>query len=161
MTIFSNQGTFNQLTSPALTLNPKIDCVIKGQKLLFKSFHNIRGIFDMNDLYRSATDEDIDHFSQHACLTISDIVSFKAEVDQTCRKLLHAIHINGILDDHTADEIRNRAALIDLDVVIEDGKLVMPLTKSEIKLWLRFLHDDVYEAPLSRRRYVTNSKKAA
>tara|TARA_R100000455_G_C6271519_1_gene127786 strand:+ start:984 stop:1871 length:888 start_codon:yes stop_codon:yes gene_type:complete len=159
ITLFQNNNVLNRLTSPAFTLDNKLVGLLQGQTLIFKSFHNIRMIFDLSDLYRAATDQDIDAFAAHHCLTISNIAEFKTEVDQVSRKLIHAIQRNGVLDDHTAQEILRRAELVGIDVNITEGRVVMPSEKAAIKRILRFLHDDIYEAPLSRQRYVSNSKR--
>lgn len=156
--IFTN-NVLNELTDPTFTLDNKLVGLIEGGNLKFKSYHNIRMIFDLSDLYRAATDDDIDHFAAHACLEVADLDALKGEVDQTARKLIHAIQKNGVLDLHTANEIQRRAGTVGLDIIIQNGRVLMPEERAEIKRLLRFLHDDIYEAPLSHQRYVTNSKK--
>jgi len=152
-------NVLNKLTSPVFTLDNKLVGLIEGGVLKFKSFHNIRTIFDLSEIYRVATDDDINLFAGHACLEIADLDAFKEEVDQTARKLVHAIQKNGVLDEHTADEVQQRALKIGLDINIQNGMVQMPIGRAEIKRLLRFLHDDIFEAPLSRNVYVSNSKK--
>ena len=154
-----SDDTLTELTEPAFTLDNKIVGLIEGGRLKFKSYHNIRMIFDLSNLYRAATDADIDNFAAHACLNIADMDAFKVEADQTARKLIHAIQRGAILDQHTAHEIQQRAATVGLEVTIQQGMVQMPAERADIKRLLRFLHDDIYEAPLSLQRYVTNSKK--
>lgn len=156
--IFSN-NVLNELTDPTFTLDNKLVGLIEEGNLKFKSYFNIRMIFDLSDLYRAATDDDIDEFAGNACLEVTDLNIFKDEADQTIRKLIHAIQKNEILDQHTAREIQRRAGTVGLVVDIQNGMVQMPADRAEIKRLLRFLHDDIYEAPLSHQRYVSNSKK--
>ena len=156
--ILSN-NTLNELTDPAFTLDNKLVAIIEGGRLNFKSYHNIRMIFDLSALYRAATDGDIEEFASHDCLDIPDMDGFKMAADQTARKLVHAIQRDAVLDQHTAEDIQRRAQTVGLVINVHDGRVQIPADRAEIKRILRFLHDDIYEAPLSQLRYVTNSKK--
>jgi hypothetical protein len=158
-TLMLSGDVLNELTEPAFTLDNKLVGIIEAGILKFKNFHNIRSIFDLSDLYREATNQDIDLFAAHACLEVPNLDAFKSEVDQTARKLIHAIQKNGTLDLHTVHEIQQRAALVGLVIEIPNGCVQMPTERGDIKRILRFLHDDIYEAPLSQQRYVSNSKK--
>ena len=152
-------NTLNKITDPAFTLNTNLVAIIENDKLKFKSYSNIRSIFDMTTIYREATDEDIKDFSTQNCILINDVSSFSEKLDQIAKRLIHSIHKNKRLDNKTAAEIEKRANSFDLKIDIENGKIVMPLDRADIKTLLRFINDDIYEAPLSEKRYVTNSKK--
>lgn len=158
--VFKN-NVLNELTSPVFTLDSKLVGLIENCHLKFKSYSNIRQIFDLTDLYRAATDEDIDGFVAHSVLEIEDLEAFKNEMDQTSRKLVHALQKNNTLDQYSAGEINQRAQSVDVSIHMQNGKILLPSNRADIKLLLRFLHDDIYEAPLSGHKYVTNSKKAA
>jgi hypothetical protein len=161
LTLTLSRNVLNRLTDPTFTLDNKLVGLIEDGRLKFKSYFNIRMIFDLSSFYQAATDDDIDDFVGHACLEVANVNALKAEVDQTARKLIHAIQREAILDAQTATEIQKRAKTIGLTINVKRGKVQMPADRVDIKRLLRFLHDDIYEAPLSRNRYVTNSKKPA
>jgi len=161
LTLTLSRNVLNRLTAPTFTLDNKLVGLIEDGKLKFKSYHNIRMIFDLSDFFRAATDEDIDKFAGHSCLRVADVTALKSEVDQTARKLIHAIQRDAVLDSTTAAEIQKRARSVGISIDVKSGKVQMPTMRAEIKRLLQFLHDDVYEAPLSRTRYVSNSKKPA
>jgi len=121
----------------------------------------LRTVFDISEYYKEATDEDIGRFADHSSLQIDDVDTFKENADQTVRKLIHAIEKQDILDKYSADDISGRAQEIEFTINVQAGKVVMPAQKSEIKKLLHFLTDGFYEAPLSGKRYLTNSKKPA
>lgn len=156
-----DQNTFKELTGPAFSLDTRLVCVIEDRIMKFKSFHNLRMIFDLSRYFREATDDDIDHFAGHAVLRILDLQRFKNLADQTTRKLIHAVQYSGVLDKHAAKKIQTKARKMGLQLEVIDNAVVIPADKREIKKLLKFLHDDLYEAPLSGARYVTNSKRLA
>lgn len=156
-----DNNMFRRLEQPSFSMNTNLVAVIDGNQIKFKSFHTVRTIFDLSVYYREATNEDIDRFSQNAALQITDVNAFKELADQQVRKLVHAIEKNGVLDEHTADEMRARASAVDLEITVCNGRIQMPNEKAEIKRLLQFFHDDIYKAPLSGNKYVTNSKRPA
>lgn len=156
-----DNNTFKRLDQPSFSLNTSLVAMIDGNQIKFKSFHTVRAIFDLSVYYREATNEDIDRLSRHAALQINNVDAFKQLADQQVRKLVHAIEKNGVLDEHTVDEVQTRASAVGLEIIVHDGRVQMPTEKAEVKRLLQFLHDDIYEAPLSGHRYVTNSKRPA
>jgi len=157
--VLLSNDSFKHLTEPAFTLGSSIVCIIENGVVKFRSFHNLRMIFDLSEHFQEATDDDIDDFAGHSVLEITDVESFKGHADQTVRKLVHKIMKAGVLDDHTAAEIQAKASEVELELSTANGKVVLPEDKPEIKTILRFLDDGLYEAPLSGQRYVTNSKR--
>lgn len=154
-----DNNMFNKLDKPSFSLGTSISAIIENGQIKFKSYHKVRTIFELTNYYQEATDEDIDQFSQHNVMQINDLQAFKELADQTIRKLVHAIEKNEVLNNHTATEIKTRAELIDLEINVANGKVQMPTDKSAIKQLLQFLHDDIFEAPLSGNKYLSNSKK--
>ncbi|MFG1277474.1 Kiwa anti-phage protein KwaB-like domain-containing protein [Xanthobacter autotrophicus] len=152
-------NTFKQLTEPAFSLSNKLVAIIEGGKIKFKSFNNLKKIFDIVHLYTEATDAEIDAFCQHDRVVVADPVALKSSADQIMRKLIHSIHNNDILSRHEADAISAKAAAVGLDIEVRDGKIVLPTDKAKLKLVFRFLDDALYEGPLSELRYQANSKR--
>lgn len=154
-----DNNTFKRLEDPAFALDVRLTCLIRGGKIKFKSFHSLRQIIDLFDLYQEATDDVLTEFAGEPVLDVADDDQFKQNADQTCRKLIYAIARSGVLERHSADEIATAAQGVGLEVAVNDGKISVPLDRRGLKQLLRFLDDGLYEASLSGQRYVTNSKR--
>jgi hypothetical protein len=135
--------------------------VVEAGRLKFKSFNNIKMIFDLKNFYQVATDVQIDTFASHSGLLVPDIAGFKRVADQSIRKLVHAITERNILDVYAAPHIVSTAASEGIVIEQRDGKIVMPTGRAEIKEILHFLDDAFYRAALSGESYITNSKRLA
>ncbi|MEO1168755.1 MAG: DUF4868 domain-containing protein [Pseudomonadota bacterium] len=158
--LLANNNQFNQITDPAFSLATSLTCIVEGGQIKFESYHKLRTVFDVTELFAEATNEDIDDFAGHVSIAIADVPALKALVTQTERKLIHKLASTGILDAHTPQQIQSKANATGLVVNLANGQIVFPADKQEIRRLLRFLDDSLYEAPLSGRRYVTNSKRA-
>ena len=72
--------------------------------------------------------------------------------------LLDNLSINDIetvandLNQHVAEEHK-------INIAINNGKLVIPKDKKQLKELIRFLDEDYVTAPLTKRRCLTNSKQ--
>lgn len=136
-----------------------LTCIIEGGKIKFQSFYKLRAVISLLDVYRAATDQEVQDFAAHAHFEVADAATFIATADQTIRKLVHAISNGGVLNDHAVSEIETACNGIGLVVTVNNGRLVMPTDRAEIKKLLRFLDDGLFQAPLTGVRYVTNSKR--
>ena len=84
---------------------------------------------------------------------------FLGQSDQAIRRLIHSVTRMETLDKYSAKKIKEAAKDVKMDIAIKKRRIVMPESRAEIKILLHFLNDGLYEAPLSKQRYVTNSKK--
>ena len=160
--LFQDGNAFRRLTNPAFTLDSSLACIVEKGKLKFKSFHKMRAIVDLSNVYREATDQELQNFAGEGTILMPEPANFVGSADQTIRKLVHAITRSGILAQHTPREIVDAAVSIGLHVATNSaGKITMPTARGEIKTLLQFLDDGLYRAALSGQRYVTNSKKPA
>jgi hypothetical protein len=151
--------TFKELTAPAFTFDNNLVAIIEDSKLKFKSFHQVKRIFQLNQFYQEASDQQISSFCSHDSLQIDDIDAFKSVADLGIRKLVFAISKTEILDQFVVSDIATKANSLGLNVQVEDGKIVVPTDRKSIKQLLRFLDDGIYEASLTAKRYITNSKR--
>jgi hypothetical protein len=159
LALIHDGNTFRQVTEPSFTLDNKLVAIAENGRLQFKSFHLLKRIFALDEVYRVATDQEIDSFCGHASLEVADLNAFKGAADQIIRKLVHAVAASNILGQCTVADIEAKAASLDLALQVANGKDVMPADRQQIKQLLRFLDDSIYEASLSAKRYVTNSKR--
>ena len=158
-TLGLRNNSFRRISDFAFTLNNSLTCIIEDDKIKFKSFHKLRSIINMSQIYREATDQEVGTFASHANLDIADIATFIAITDQQCRTLIHAIASDSILDNHTSADIGVAAQATGLTVKVRNGKITMPTERKEIKEFLQFLNESRYSGPLSGQTYITNSRK--
>lgn len=159
--LLQNGNAFRRLSAPAFSLGTGLTCIVEGGKVKFRSFHKLRAIIDLLDIYRAATDQEVRNFAAHSHFEVTDSTAFVTTSDQTIRKLVHAISSHGILEKHTVSDIESACNRVGLVVSVRNGRLIMPTDRAEIKKFLRFLDDSLYQATLSRALYVTNSKRPA
>ncbi len=153
-------NTFTEITDPMFTFGRSLVAVIKGKHLKFKSFSNLRIVFDLSKTYQEATDPDLESFAGHELLQCDNIAVFKDNADSDVRKMVHAITQSEVLTQYDLASINEAAeAFPDVTVSVVEEKIQLPDDKKELKLLLHFLLDDIYEAPLSGRQYQTNSKR--
>lgn len=155
-----HNNSFRELSEPAFTIGVSLCCVIEDDLIKFDSFSNLRSIFNLTTPYQQATDADIDEIARHSSIDIQDLPTFKSEASQTLRKLVHKVLASGVLDAHSPQDIKRKAAAAGLNLQLRGGVLQVPADKTLARHLFRFLDDGLYEAALSRKRYVTNSKKA-
>lgn len=153
-------STFDRLTAPAFSIGTSLAGIIDGQEIKFKSFSNIKMIFDLANLYQVASDAEIDQFSLHASLEMDSAV-FKDIADQTIRKLVHAVSKRGILDAYDINAISNAAQVQSFDLTVTNGKIVVPVDRAGSKRLMHFLDEGFFRGPLSGDAYITNSKRKA
>lgn len=157
--LLQDGNAFRQLTDPAFTLDNSLTCIVEDGKIKFKSMQKLRSIIDMMELYREATDAEVQAFAGHTNLTVWDVPAFVAATNQTSRKLIHSVAASGILDHYTPAEIQTAAQSTGLTVTIQNGKVEMPREHGGIKALLQFLNESRYSGPLSHHPYVTNSQR--
>ena len=160
LAFLAHGNQFNQLTEASFSLASSLTCIVEAGEIKFDSYHKLRAVFDVTEFFAEATDDDIDEFAGHASLEIADVAAFKDLATQTERRLIHKLVSTGVLDNHAPNHIQAVAAQTGLAIQVANGRLVFPQDKQEIRRFLRFLDDSLYEAPLSGQRYVTNSKRA-
>ena len=149
------------MTDQAFALDNSLTFIAEDGKLKFKHFQKMRSIVNLLDVYREATDQEVQSFSSHVSFEVADHAAFLASADQVSRKLMHAINRSGTLDNYTVPQIETAANAVGVGVTVNAGRIVMPTERAEVKKLLRFLDDGLYEAPLSGQRYITNSKRLA
>jgi hypothetical protein len=151
--------TFRRLSEPAFTLGSNLAGILDQQSLRFKSYSNVRMIFDLASLYAEATDAQIEAFAQHTSLSVGDIASFKGIADQGIRKLVNAISSRGTLDMYDVATIGAAATEHTFPIVIEHNRIVLPGNRADAKKLLHFLDEGFYRGAMSGTPYITNSKR--
>ena len=154
-------NTFRRLSEPAFSLDTSLTCIIEDGKIKFKSQQKLRSIINLLEIYRAATDQEIEAFANHANLEVVDLAAFVAATNQTSRKLIHVVANNRILDIHYPKDIQRAAQSTGLTIKVENNKIVMPTEHADIKALLQFLDESRYAGPLSGKPFITNSRRPA
>ncbi|EGQ8518231.1 DUF4868 domain-containing protein [Vibrio parahaemolyticus] len=153
-------NTFVKATEDIFTVDNKLVAVIVGNNTKFKSFHNARMVFNLTNFYQEATDTDLNSICQHPLLEVSDANSFVAEADSQVRKMVHTISSTALLNNYSVSDIQAAAqGFPNVPITFNQGKLVLPNNKRDLKEVLHFLLEDIYKGPLSGSNYLTNSKR--
>lgn len=152
-------NTFREMIDPAFTLSSSLVCIVENNRIKFKSFANLRSIFDLREVYREATDEDVRDFAGHENLLIEDADNFVENSRQPMRKIISAILGSEILDKVTSQEVKDAAATTGLNINLQNGRIVLPQEYNEAMDVLKFLNEDRWLGLLSSAPYITNSKK--
>ncbi|KXJ52339.1 MAG: hypothetical protein AXW12_15980 [Thalassospira sp. Nap_22] len=157
--LLQHGNAFRRLSDPAFSLDTSLTCIVEGGKIKFKSQFKLRSIINMLDIYRAATDQEVQTFAGHASLEVADVAAFVDVTNQTTRKLIHAVAKNGTLDTYTPAAIQAAAQATGLGIDVQNGKIVVPSDHREIKALLQFLNESRYTGPLSGQPFVTNSQR--
>jgi len=167
-TLIGSGDTYKKLEEPGLMLQNKLTAHFHNGTLHFSSYHNTKRFLDLADYYREATDSDLDDFAATDLFAFEDEASFKEQADSIIRKKIALLQKNEVLKDLTVTDIQTVANNFNAELpeehhitimVNDDGRLVIPEDKKELKELIRFLDEDYVTAPLTKRKCLTNSKQ--
>ncbi len=162
LALFFSRGTFTRIQSDGLTLDTKLVAVIERRSLKFKSFAQVRRIFDLTQYFNEATNDEIETFAAHDKLHVADVEGFVAAASQLTRKKIALISRSDVLERHTVPELIAAAGSLGLRIERNRaGQMVLPSNKTELRAVLKFLDEDYYKSSLSDRVYISNSKRTA
>lgn len=160
--------TYKRLEEPGLILQDRLTAHFHGETLYFSSYHNTKRFLDLAEYYREATDTDLDDFAATDLFVLEDVAGFKKQADSIIRKKIALLQKNEVLKDITVNGIQTVANNFNAELpeghhititVNDDGKLVIPEDKKQLKELIRFLDEDYVTAPLTKRKCLTNSKQ--
>ena len=159
--LFLEGSTYNELSTPTITLNNKLLCYISNNTLKFKSFNNLRYLFNLSELYIEATDADIDNFASNTNIEFEDVVAFKNSANQNNRKRIHNILQSDRLNNYSALDIKSIAEDKGLRELIEirNNRVFLPQNNTQLSKILSFLDEKLYVGPFSNNIIRANSTK--
>ncbi len=166
-TLIGAGDTYKKLEEPGLVLQDKLTAHYTNGNLLFVSYHNTKRFLDLSEYYTAATDTDLDTFAENELFEFEDQESFKGNADSIIRKKIALLQKNNVLDNLSIDDIETVANDLNqhvaeehkINITTNNGKLVIPKDKKQLKELIRFLDEDYVTAPLTKRRCLTNSKQ--
>lgn len=167
-TLIGSGDTYKKLEEPGLILQDKLTAHYCNGTLHFTSYHNTKRFLDLAEYYREATDTDLDAFTATELFAFENKAGFKDQADSIIRKKIALLQKNKVLKDITVTDIQSVANNFNAElpeehhiciVVNDDGKLIIPQDKKQLKELVRFLDEDYVTAPLTKRKCLTNSKQ--
>ncbi len=159
ITVISSGQNYTKLEDPGLIIGDKLTSLFVKDKLLFYSYYVTRRFLNLDEYYREATDEELDSFASNDLINISDLPSFKDGADSIIRKKIALIESNGLLANLNLTEATGVARNYNVAMTVQNGKIIIPQNRKEIKKLLHFLNEDYFTTPLTQKKCITNSKK--
>ena len=153
--------TYKRLEEPGLILQDKLTAHFHNGTLYFASYHNTKRFLDLADYYREATDTDLDDFAATDLFAFEDQEGFKEQADSIIRKKIALLQKNEVLKDLAVADIQTVANNFNAELpeehhitimVNDDGKLVIPEDKKQLKELIRFLDEDYVTAPPDEKK---------
>lgn len=148
--------TFKRNKRSGFILDDSIDFFFVEGTLYFRTFSKVNSILDIEKYYEIATDEGVDSFIADEHLTISDVKAFKSFLDRPMKRQILLIQKRGIFDMDTV-ELKKMADAKGYNLVVHDGKIVMPTDKKEIKILMGFLAGKVFQDDITKDLLYANS----
>ena len=144
----------------SINIGEAVDCVFTENGLIFEKYSDANGVFDLSEYYRTATQSEVDQFSNNPAFKIDDANTFaQAVAGISMRKKIAKILDLGTLKD--VNKIRANAAKVNLDMAFtEDGSQVkIPEDKKELKTVMAFLAEELYPGLFTNNTYLSNSTR--
>ena len=131
------------------------------RKLLFRSFRNIKTFLPLSDFYEEASETDILEVLNHRLFECQDKNKLVNNSTQWIRKRFAMLKETKILNRLSITQIETRSENFDINIEIEDDKIVFPTDNVEAKKLLQLLNEEIFRGALTDDIYETNSKKKA
>ena len=160
MLIFQND-TYTTGNNSILTISDKLTAVYlpDDKKLLFYSFHNVKKILPLLDVYYTASNQDIHDILSHELLYCTDQEIVVENANQYMRRRFAILKESRVLDNFSVKHIQQRANEHELSIGLHDDKIIFPTNKEDAKSLLKFLNEEIFQGALTNNLYETNSKK--
>ncbi len=165
-TIIYSKDTYKKLEEPGLVLQNKLTAYFSNGTLLFVNYHNTNKFLNLSDHYATATDDDLKTFAKNRLFKLKDKDIFINNADFMMRKKIAWLLRSKMLDTLSVDKIKVAADDLNQDgsdehkipINIDNDRIIIPEDKKQLKEFIRFLCEDHFKAPLSKKRCRTNSK---
>lgn len=160
-TLLSSSNTFRKLEEPGLVIDSNVAAVFKDDKLYFYSRSITNRFLDLTDLYSEATNEEISEVLQNGNIHVEDLQKVLQDSDSWMRKRFTSIKENGILENVSGKKIAQMGGDFNLVLKLKkvNGKMliIFPDNKTEQKLTLKLLNEELFKGILTNRNLQTNS----
>lgn len=158
--LFQRDMFVEEVRGFSINVGETIDCVFATAGLIFEKYNDANGVFDLSEYYRTASQNEVDQFSNSPAFEISDADAFAKSVKGvTMRKKIAKIIDLGTLND--VNKIRTNATKVNVEIAFtEDGsKVRIPEDKKELKTVMAFLAEELYPGLFTNNTYLSNSTR--
>jgi len=162
-TLINSNDTYTKIIDPGIIIDDHIDSILYENKLSFISYHNTRKIFDLSEYFKEATNDDLKDFYKNDMFLVEELQWFIDNSDTSMRKKVALLQKNKVLEETELKDIKSISKDFGIEIeIITDNrkkKIKFPKDKKKVKEIIRFLDEDYFLAPLTKRRCLTNSKQ--
>jgi len=153
--------TFESVSRPALTLGSKLDAVIlpAERRLLFRSFRVTNTFLPLMEFYADASEREIREALSHSIFLAEDPDAMAEGANQWFRKHFAMLCKSKVLDRYTAEQIIDSSTGYDVEIRLQQGRIVFPAELGQAKRMLQFLNEQLYRGAITNNLYETNSKR--
>jgi len=161
--LFLENDTYATPRRPGITLRSKLSAAYfpQSNKLLFHNFRTTNTFLPLAQFYSEASEREIRDVLNHDLFMPENIEAYTRGSNQWFRKRFAMLADSGVLDEHTAEEIRERSEGYDVEIQVVDDKIIFPEDKVAAKKLLQFLNEEIFRGPITETLYETNSKREA
>lgn len=155
---FTNQ-TYTRLTENAFVIDNTVNGVYRNNRFYFTSYPVANKIFSLMAFYKEATNEDLREFAGHVTISMPDTNWFVDNSDTVMRKQVTLLQKSNILTGADTKKIAKKAQKFKVPLKLDPaGGIIFPQNTRLCKTILYFLNEQVYEGPITRTKFRTNSK---
>ena len=153
--------TYSGLKDSALRLNNKLVAVYspKSETLLFNRFLYVNKFLPLSDAYYTASRQDILNLLSHPLFECEDKGMIVTNATQFIRRRFAILKDSKILDRLSTTAVKERATKYNLEIQVQNDRIVFPTDNDSAKVLLRFLNQEIFQGPLTDELFETNSKK--
>ena len=160
-------GQFRIVDHNSLAFGKKLEAIFydKSKSLLFRSFQNVNSFLPLDFYFTEISDRGINElFEQNSILSHKNLNKVIKNLDKTTRRSFSILKHRTILGSITIEQIKNKAEEVswlsetfDIEIIVDNGQLVFPEEKQEVKKLLYLLNDRIFIGGLDGELYYTNS----
>lgn len=159
-TIIYKNNMFIKNEDFCLNILDALDAIYYDNTFKFINYTNANKVLPLGEYYREATQEEVDNFKTLEIFTLSNEVSFdKYTSAHNVRGQIAKILDSDVLSQHTANQLKDIATSYNINIEIQDDKIVIPTEKKDIKYFLTFLSEKIYKGPLSGKTLISSSTR--
>lgn len=161
--LFLQGNTYESTTRPGIQLSNRLAAVyiISEKKLLFHNFRIANTFLPLADFYEEASEKEIRKILNHKALATENIDTLAIDATQWFRRRFAMLKDSAVLDRYSPEQIKTRSRNYDVEIKLENGKIVFPAEKGAARKILQFLNEEIYRGAITDTLYETNSKREA
>ena len=161
--LLMERDTYETTANPGLTLDIKLSAVYHAaeQELLFHNFRTVNTFLPLTEFYSEASEEHIREVLAHEKLHAENVDALAVDASQWFRKRFAMLRDSDVLDIYPVDFIQERSANYEVDLRVDNGKIIIPADKTAAKKVLQFLNEELFRGAITETLFETNSKREA